>query len=89
MTEQALQARREYKRNWAKANREKVKAQQERHWERVAEQAAKAAEETAQAAAQIPQSTASLTDQEQERAYRNALKVLNKVRAQGSGGTGD
>ena len=36
----AAEARREYKRNWAKRNPEKVKAYQERYWtKRAAEQA--------------------------------------------------
>lgn len=36
MTEKALEARRAYKREWAKKNRDKVRAQEERHWERIA-----------------------------------------------------
>ena len=44
MTEQAAQARREYKRAWARANRDKVKAQQERHWAKKAAEAAAAGE---------------------------------------------
>ena len=32
MNEQAREARRAYKRQWAKQNPEKVKAQQERYW---------------------------------------------------------
>ena len=36
LTEQARQARREYKRQWAKRNPDKIRAQQERHWERKA-----------------------------------------------------
>lgn len=39
MTEQAKEARRAYKRKWAKDNPEKVRAYQERYWQRVAEQA--------------------------------------------------
>lgn len=39
MTEQAAAARRAYKRAWAAKNPDKVKAQQERHWEKVAQQA--------------------------------------------------
>lgn len=38
MTEKAKQARREYKRAWAQANPDKIKAQQERYWERKAEE---------------------------------------------------
>jgi DNA polymerase III delta prime subunit len=37
MTEAAKAARREYKKQWAKANKDKVKAQQERYWSRLAE----------------------------------------------------
>ena len=36
MNEQAKEARRAYKRQWAKRNPEKVKAQQERYWTRKA-----------------------------------------------------
>lgn len=36
MTETAKEARREYLRNWRKANREKAKAYQERYWEKMA-----------------------------------------------------
>ena len=36
LTEQARQARREDKRQWAKRNPDKIRAQQERHWERKA-----------------------------------------------------
>lgn len=36
MNEQAKEARRAYKRQWAKQNPEKVKAQQERYWARKA-----------------------------------------------------
>ena len=49
MTEQAKAARREYKKQWAKNNPEKVKAQQDRYWTR------KAAEAAAQQAEQPPQ----------------------------------
>lgn len=38
MTEQALEARRAYKREWAKRNPDKVRAMQERYWQRKAEQ---------------------------------------------------
>lgn len=48
----AADARRAYKRNWAKNNPEKVKAQQERYWaKRAAEQAAKEQQEPAAAKA--------------------------------------
>ena len=40
MTEQAAAARRAYRRKWAKANPDKVKAQQERYWTKKAAQAA-------------------------------------------------
>ena len=42
MTEQAAEARRAYKREWARNNRDKVKAQQERYWTRKAAEAAAA-----------------------------------------------
>ncbi len=45
MNEQAAAARREYKRQWAKNNPDKVKAAQERYWTK---KAAKAAEEKQQ-----------------------------------------
>lgn len=38
MTEKALEARRAYKRKWAKDNPDKVRAQQERYWTKRAEQ---------------------------------------------------
>ena len=41
MTEQAVAARRAYKRKWARENRDKVKAQQERYWAKKAEQEAR------------------------------------------------
>lgn len=42
LTEQAAAARRAYKRKWAQDNPEKVKAQQERYWQRKGEAAAQA-----------------------------------------------
>ena len=42
MTEQAAAARRAYKREWARNNRDKVKAQQERYWARKAAETAAA-----------------------------------------------
>lgn len=36
MNEKALAARRAYKRQWAAANKDKVKAQQERYWAKKA-----------------------------------------------------
>ena len=38
MNEKALEARRAYKRQWAKNNPDKVKAQQERYWSKKAAQ---------------------------------------------------
>lgn len=40
MTEAAIQARRLYKKRWNAANKDKVRAAQERYWERKAAQAA-------------------------------------------------
>lgn len=40
MNKQAIEARRAYKRKWAKDNPEKIRAQQERYWSKKAEQAA-------------------------------------------------
>ena len=40
MTEPALEARRAYERNWAKENRDKVRAHQERYWNKKAAEAA-------------------------------------------------
>jgi hypothetical protein len=40
MTEAAKAARNAYRRKWAKANPDKVKAQQERYWTRKAQEAA-------------------------------------------------
>ena len=42
MNEQAIEARRAYKREWAKANPDKVREQQERYWTKKAAQAAAA-----------------------------------------------
>lgn len=39
LTKEAAEARRAYKRQWAKTNPDKVKAQQERYWQRKAEAA--------------------------------------------------
>ena len=36
MTEQAKEARRAYKRKWAKENPDKIRAQQERYWNKKA-----------------------------------------------------
>ena len=48
MTEEAKEARREYKRQWQRANRDKVKQYQEAYWNRKAEAARKAAAEDQQ-----------------------------------------
>lgn len=45
MNEQAAEARRAYKRKWARENKDKVKAQQERYWTRKAAAAAEATEQ--------------------------------------------
>ena len=42
MTEEAKEARRAYKRQWAKKNPDKIRAQQARHWQKKAEEAARA-----------------------------------------------
>ena len=42
MNEAAIDARRAYKRKWARENPDKVKAAQERYWTRKAQQAAQA-----------------------------------------------
>ena len=39
LTKEAQEARRAYKREWNRRNRDKVKAAQERYWERIAAQA--------------------------------------------------
>lgn len=41
MTNEAIEARRAYKRKWAKKNPDKVKQQQERYWQKIAEAAKK------------------------------------------------
>ena len=40
MTEEAKKARREYKRNWQRQNRDKCKTYQQRYWEKQATKAA-------------------------------------------------
>lgn len=45
MTEQAREARRAYRRKWNRENRDKVKAAQERYWERKAQKLRKEQEE--------------------------------------------
>lgn len=44
MTEKALEARRAYKRKWAKENPDKVKRYQEKYWSKKAAEAEAAAE---------------------------------------------
>lgn len=46
MTEQAREMRRAYKRDWNKRNRDKVKAAQQRYWERKAAEAAQDKQQT-------------------------------------------
>jgi len=46
MTEQAKEARRIYKRAWCKANPERVRAAQERYWQKIADRAAADKEKT-------------------------------------------
>lgn len=36
MTDKAVEARREYQRQWRKANKDKIKAAQKRYWEKKA-----------------------------------------------------
>ena len=54
LSEQAIAARREYKKMWARNNPDKIKAQQERYWQRRAEQQAHE-EQQAQKAPPAPQ----------------------------------
>ena len=51
MTDAAKEARRAYKRKWARENPDKIRAQQERYWSRRAEADAAAAAQKAQEAA--------------------------------------
>ena len=44
LTEQAKEARRAYQKKWRAANRDKVKATQQRHWEKKAAEMMAAAE---------------------------------------------
>ena len=48
MNEQAKEARRAYRRNWAKNNPDKVRAAQARYWERKAAEQAAAEKKEAQ-----------------------------------------
>lgn len=59
MTEEALEARRAYQREWAKAHPEAVRAYKERYWEKKAQQA-KADEAEAQDAGQDDESEGQL-----------------------------
>ena len=45
MTDEAKEARRAYKRKWARENPDKVKAQQERYWTKKAAEAKEKAKE--------------------------------------------
>lgn len=45
MNSKAKEARREYKRNWQRQNRDKCRAQQERYWTKRAQQEAEKAQE--------------------------------------------
>lgn len=45
MNEKAAEARRAYKRLWAKNNPDKVRAQQERYWSKKSEEMAKKSQE--------------------------------------------
>ena len=47
MDEKALEARRAYKRKWARENQDKIKAQQERYWKKKAVQLQKQQEKQA------------------------------------------
>ena len=47
MTDAAKEARRAYKRKWARENPDKIRAQQERYWSKRAEADAAAQKETA------------------------------------------
>lgn len=68
MNEQAKEARRAYKREWNRRNREKVKAAQDRYWNR------KAAEAAAAAAAEMERETAVA-----ETALQEAAAELSRV----------
>lgn len=46
LSKEAQEARREYKRRWNAANKDKVKAAQERYWDKVAAQQAADTQET-------------------------------------------
>ena len=52
LSEQAKEARRKYKREWARKNPDKVREATARHWEKVAREAAQLAADKMQAAEQ-------------------------------------
>lgn len=54
MNSKAKEARREYKRNWQRKNRDKCRAQMERYWTKRAEREAQKAQE---AGAEAPRQT--------------------------------
>ncbi len=54
MTDKAKEARRAYKRKWAKENPEKIKAQQERYWAKKAAQIEAAERDAQNILAQLP-----------------------------------
>ena len=54
MTDKAKEARRAYKRKWAKENPDKIRAQQERYWNKKAEQAEQAENDARAAILQMP-----------------------------------
>lgn len=53
LSEQAIAARRKYKREWARKNPDKIRAQQERYWQRQAERQQAQEEQHAQHAPQV------------------------------------
>jgi len=57
MNEKAAEARRAYKRKWARENPDKVKAQQERYWAKQAAKAAAAEQATIPPADSLPERT--------------------------------
>lgn len=54
MTDKAKEARRAYKRKWAKDNPDKIRAQQERYWTKKAEQQEQAENDARAAILQMP-----------------------------------
>lgn len=58
MNEAARAARREYKRKWQRANRDKVKQYQENYWNRKAQEAAAADNDAGDPATEEPQQEA-------------------------------